>query len=419
MADFNDPVEREKLFKKTKGLLDLLQERTILNNLGGVTPKKYDRFEQEPGAVDFDLVEEYYQSGDPIGRRNNAVKAGARGEYDENETIVNTPLTLKVWTSITQSDGRVIDLTHSDFNQSTADVLKQRVAVWSSSRAGDYETVYAQYRETSDASTHRALYTTEELESERGSYFDGEGVDVGTRQGTYLWDNSDFTVAYDSSGSSNFKWIMMQRNDNDQLYMGYYADGKLRELPVPSGVSNTPSTASIFRIDDGAGNIINDGSDGFTVGYTAVTLTRTLRFDRASDDQEITINGTSTSSLQPAAFKCTAQLDDYRGGGKSGFAAYGILTSELPLQTGSADAGTIIRSVGNNKYEWGAASISFTGVFEANRSDMQEDGTNTEAIYIISASSGVVHEIYRIDDKSSTSGVRTVNDGSDGLPVCS
>ena len=56
---------------------------------------------------------------------------------------------------------------------------------------------------------------------------------------------------------------------------------------------------------------------------------------------------------------------------------------------------------------------------EADRSDMQEDGTNSTAIYIISASSGVVHEIYRIDDKSSNTGVRTVNDGSDGLPVCS
>lgn len=417
MTDFNDPIEREKLFKKRKGLLDLLQEKTRISNLGGVTPKKYNRFEQEIGGVD---IEQYYQSGDPIGKRNNPVRPGAREQHDDpGNPIVNTPLTLKVWTSITQSDGRVIDLTHSDFNQSTADVLKQRVAVWSSSRAGAYETVYAQYRQTSDPSTHRALYTTEELESERGSYFDGEGVDVGTRQGTYLWSNSDFTTEYNSSGSSNYKWIMMQREDNNRIYMGYYADGKLRELPVPSGVSNTPSTASIFRIDDGAGNIVNDGSDGFTIGYPAVSLTRVLRFDRFSDSTEITINGFSTSSLQPAAFKCTAQLDDFRAGGTSGFGAYGVLTSELPLQTGSTDAGTIIRSVGSNKYEWDAASFSGTWLLSADRAAMQEDGTNSQALYIMSASSGVIHEIYRIDDKSSNDGVRTVNDGSDGLLVCS
>lgn len=405
---------KKKKFKKQ--LIERYKEKpSRLLGSNQFTPKVYNKFDQQPNVVD---IQKFLQSGDPLGGSANTVKEGAREELIV-PSIPNTALSLKVWTAITQSDGRVIDLTHSDFNQSTANVLKQRVAVWSSSRAGDYKTVYAQYRGTSDSSTHRALYTTEELESDRGSFFDGDSVDVGTRQGTYLWDDTDFTVSYNSSGSSNYKWIMMQREDNDQLYMGYYADGKLRELPVPSGASNTPATASIFRIDDGAGNIVNDGSDGFTVGYTAVTLTRTLRFDRASDSTEITINGSDTGSLQPAAFKCVAQLDDYRGGGKSGFSAYGILTSELPLQTGSADAGTIIRSVGNNKYEWEPASVSFTGVFEADRADMQEDGTNTDAIYIISASSGVVHEIYRIDDKSNYSGVRTVNDGSDGLDVCS
>ena len=377
-------------------------------------PKAYNKFDQQPNVVD---IQKFLQTGDPIGGSSNAVKEGAREEFIV-PSIPNTALSLKVWTAITQSDGRVIDLTHSDFNQTTADVLKQRVAVWSSSRAGDYKTVYAQYRGTSDSSTHRALYTTEELESARPSFF-VDGVDVGTRQGTYLWDDTDFTVSYNSSGSSNYKWVMMQREDNDQIYMGDYSNGKLIETPTPSGASNTPSTASIFRIDDGAGNIVNDGSDGFTVGYPAVSLTRVLKFDRASDNTEITINGSSTSSLQPAAFKCTAQLDDFRGGGTSGFSAYGILTSELPLQTGSADAGTIIRSVGNNKYEWDAASVSFTGLFTADRAAMLESGSNTDALYIISASSGVVHEIYRIDDKSSNSGVRTVNDGSDGLDVCS
>ena len=323
-------------------------------------PKAYNKFDQQPNVVD---IQKFLQTGDPIGGSSNAVKEGAREEFIV-PSIPNTALSLKVWTAITQSDGRVIDLTHSDFNQTTADVLKQRVAVWSSSRAGDYKTVYAQYRGTSDSSTHRALYTTEELESARPSFF-VDGVDVGTRQGTYLWDDTDFTVSYNSSGSSNYKWVMMQREDNDQIYMGYYSNGKLIETPTPSGTSNTPSTASIFRIDDGAGNIVNDGSDGFTVGYPAVSLTRVLKFDRASDSTEITINGSSTSSLQPAAFKCTAQLDDFRGGGTSGFSAYGILTSELPLQTGSADAGTIIRSVGNNKYEWASVQGRFGFVLSA------------------------------------------------------
>lgn len=426
MTDFNDPFEREKLFKKRKGLLDLLKERTRIANLDGRTPKKYNRFEQEIGGVD---IEQYYQSGDPIGKRSNPVRPGAREQHDDpSNPVVNTPLQVRVYSSIKQSDGRTIDITDDSLNTSDhtttpdpyANALKQRVALWSASSADSYDTVYVQYRPTyDDSSTYRTQYTTDTLESERSQqYFDSEGNEIAKRGGSAFFTDADLTTRYDFGGSTSFRWILLERVDSGAFFVAAYSNGRLLDVSYSGYVPPTPATSSIFTIDDGAGNIVNDGSDGFDIGYLAVDLGRVRAFDRYSDGAEV--NLIDSYSLQPGAFKCTGQLDDFRGGGKSGISRYAVLTSELPLQTGSADAGTIIRSVWSQDNYWGpATSFDGTWLMDGSRSDLQADGTNTEALYIISASNGVVHEIYRIDDKSSTSGVRTVNDGSDGLPVCS
>jgi len=425
MTDFNDPFEREKLFKKRKGLLDLLKERTRIANLDGRTPKKYNRFEQEIGGVD---IEQYYQSGDPIGKRNNPVKPGAREQHDDpGNPIVNTPLQVRVYTSIKQSDGRVIDLTRSftDSGDSYANALKQRVALWSASSADSYDTVYVQYRPSYGiTSTFRTQYTTDDLESERSQqYYDSEGNEIAKRGGSAFYTDEEFTTTYQFS-SLNFSWVLLERLDTGAFFIALYSNGVLFDQTYSGYSPPTPATASIFDIDDGAGNIVNDGSDGFDIGYLAVDLVRVRTFDRVSNGDEINLFlDSATSSLQPAEFKCITHLDDYESG-KSGFAYYGILTTELPLQTGSADAGTIIRSVRSNAGSstdnyWGpATSFDGTWAMYGDRSDLQEDGTNSEAVYIISASDGVVHEIYRIDDKTSNTGVKTVNDGSDGLLAC-
>ena len=109
MPDFNDPTEIQKLFKKRKGWLDLLKEKTPLYSLGGNTPKRYNRFDQGIGAVNFDII-----------RGNNPVKQGAREEQNGGVSNAN-PEPLVTTTTYRSFFETRVQLSGSQFRFSFSD----------------------------------------------------------------------------------------------------------------------------------------------------------------------------------------------------------------------------------------------------------------------------------------------------------
>ena len=399
-----------------KQLIELHSEKpSRLLGSSQYNPKPYNRFDQEANAVD---IQKFLQSGDALGGSANTVKEGGR----EEQFIPSIPvadLTLRVYTKIYQSDGRPLKLEtqRNDFFGEAGSLptsLKRRVAVWSASGADLYDTVNVATR------TGTPVKVTGTIESQRDDRLDAEYNLIDERSGSYLYDG-DYSTPYAYDGG-NSGWLLMQREDNNQVFIGYYDSNNFVQIPVPASTDpQSPISASIYRIDNGAGGIINDGTDTLAVtGSTMVGLTKITGFT-GTDSIARSLNPSATSSIADhSQFKCTARID-LIGGSQSGYAYYGISSDMLPLVTGKVISEGV-SSVGGGNLSWpgtndivGKNFLMSGKIGELYPESASSDYASANAYFIISASSdGTITQATRIDNGLGS----VVNDGSDGLTVC-
>ena len=328
-------------------------------------------------------------------------------------------LTLKVFTKIYQSDGRPLNLEtqRNDYIGEAGTLptsLKRRVAVWSASSADLYDTVNVGTR------TGTSVKVSGTIESQRDGRYSGSAL-IDVRSGSYLY-SGDYSTPYAYDGG-NAGWLLMQREDNNQVFLGYYDSAKFVEVPVPTaGDPQSPISASIYRIDNGSGSIINDGTDTLAVtGSTMVSLTKITSFT-GNDSIIRSLQTSATASIADhSQFKCTARLDQIGFGSKSGYGYYGISSDMLPLVTGKVISEGVLGN-GGGDHKWpGTNDIAGKNfVLEGKVGELYPvySGSythNSSAFFIVSASSdGTIIQSTRIDNGSGS----IVNDGSDGLNVC-